>query len=322
MLIPALIVIVSLIVLVWSADKFVYGAAGLARNLGISPLVIGLTVVAFGSSAPEMLVAASASLNGNPDTAVGNALGSNITNIAMVLGITALVRPLKVSSATLKREFPLLLLITFGVSAMFLDLNLSIIDGCLLVAGLIAFTGLMMRISMQEAKAGDPLITEAEAEIPSDLPTAKAVLWLAIGLLLLLGSSELLVTNAVELAHYFGVSDLVIGLTIIAIGTSLPELAASVAGALRNEGDLALGNIIGSNIFNLFAVLAMPALLAPGKIDEQALYRDIPIMIGVTVLLFIFCYGWRGKRILAKWEGGLLAACFIGYQILLFSNLR
>ncbi|GAA5218877.1 calcium/sodium antiporter [Corallincola platygyrae] len=321
MLIPALIIIVSLAILVWSADKFVYGAAGLARNLGISPLIIGLTIVAFGSSAPEMLVAASASLNGNPDTAVGNALGSNITNIAMVLGITALVRPLSVSSGTLKREFPLLIIITLAASAMFLDLNLSRVDGIILVAGILGFTGYMLKISMAQSGQGDPLIEESEAEIPDDLPTPKAVIWLIAGLALLLVSSELLVQNAVELAHHFGVSDLVIGLTIIAIGTSLPELAASVAGALRNEGDLALGNVIGSNIFNLLAVLAMPALISPGAVDAFALHRDIPVMLGLTLLLFLFCYGLRGKRILARWEGGVLAAAFIGYQILLFNNL-
>ena len=262
MFLSVVIFLVGLIVLSWSADRFVYGASALAKNIGISPMMIGLTIVAMGSSAPEIVVSAMASANGNMNTAVGNALGSNITNIALVLGITALVKPLVVASTTLKRELPALLVITLIAVAFLFDGELASYEGLILMGLFVFVLAMMAWLSLQVDKE-DPLVAETADEIPSNVSTTSALIWVGVGLVLLPLSAHFLVDSAVEIARYFGISDLVIGLTIIAFGTSLPELAASIAGVLKGEDDLALGNIIGSNIFNLLAVLGMPGLIAP-----------------------------------------------------------
>ena len=317
MLLQVVIFMIGLIVLSWSADRFVYGASALAKNFGIAPMMIGLTIVAMGSSAPEIVVAATASLSGSTDTAVGNAIGSNITNIALVLGITALVKPLLVSSTTLKRELPVMLLVTLIAVYFLADSELSMIEGVVLITLFVVVIAGMAVLSLKVDK-NDPLIAETDSEIPNNVPNGTAIFWVIVGLILLPLSAHFLVESAVFIARHFGISELVIGLTIIAIGTSLPELAASVAGVLKGEDDLALGNIIGSNIFNLLAVLAMPGLIAPSVIDGAAASRDSLVMLGLSVLLFIFCFNLRGTRQINRVEGGIFLAIFFGYQFILF----
>lgn len=321
MLIASIILIISFAVLVWGADKFVYGASGLAKNLGISPMIIGLTIVAMGSSAPEIMVSANAALKGATDTSVGNAIGSNITNILLVLGITTLVRPLLVSSSTLYREMPVLLGFTLLAWWVLADNYLSFNEGILLLVLFFVFIGYLIYLAKRpNSAATDLLLAEVEGDIPDNLPTLNAVFWVIAGLVLLPLSSHFLVDSAVIIAQHFGISELVIGLTIIAIGTSLPELAASVAGVLKGEDDMAIGNVIGSNIFNILAVLSVGALINPSEIDPSAASRDIFVMIGATVLLLIMAmsFAQRTRRI-NRVEGFILLSAFVGYQFLLFA---
>jgi len=316
-LVQVLIFVLGLIVLSWAADRFVYGASALARNIGISPMMIGLTIVAMGSSAPEIVVAAIASVNGAPDTAVGNALGSNITNIGLVLAVTALVKPLVVSSTTLKREMPALLIITLLAMGFLYNGKLAHFEG-LILFGLFIFVLAGMAWLSLHVEKGDPLMADTVDEVPIGENTGRAVVWIGVGLVLLPLSAHYIVDSAVHIARYFGLSELVIGLTIIALGTSLPELAASIAGVRKGEDDLALGNIIGSNIFNLLAVLSMPGLIAPGAIDPDAYNRDMYVMLGLTVMLFFFSFSIIGKKQIGRLEGCLLLAGFLGYQYWLF----
>jgi len=312
-----LAVVAGFALLVWGADRFVTGAAATARNLGVSPIIIGLTIVGFGTSAPEMLVSAMAAWAGNPGIAVGNALGSNITNIGLVLGITALLTPLTVRSETLRREFPILFAIMLVTLLLMLDGELSRWDGIILLAGFGLMVYWMVGLGMRE-RASDPLAAEFAAEIPCDMTTGRALFWVAVGLATLLLSSRLLVWGAVNIAHAFGVPDLIIGLTIVAIGTSLPELAASVMGALKGEHDIAIGNVLGSNMFNLLAVLGLPGLISPLANPDGVLERDFPIMAGFTVALFAMAYGFRNPGRLTRVKGGALLLAFIGYLGLLF----
>lgn len=311
--------VIGMIGLIWSADKFVYGAAAIARNFGLPPLIIGLTIVAMGSSAPEIMVAISSSLGGSANTAIGNALGSNITNIALVLGVTALLKPLMVSSSLLNRELPLLLFVSAFAGFMLYDQQLTFIEGAMLLGLFFTVIAGLCLLTLKEKKATDPLLEEAQDEVPEGVNTTSAVIWLVVGMILLPVSSNVLVDGASDIARYFGISELVIGLTIIAIGTSLPELAASIASVRNNEHDLALGNIVGSNIFNILAVLAMPALIAPGSFDPNAAGRDLYIMLGFTFALFLMCWHIRGKRTITRIEGGLLLSGFIAYQVILFN---
>lgn len=326
MLMQVLILLGALIALVWSADKFVFGASSLARNVGISPMVIGLTIVAMGSSAPEMMIAATASLQGNTDTAIGNAIGSNITNIAFVLGITALIQPLVVSSSTVKREIPLILLITALAVWMLVDSNLSFNEGLILMIGFFIYIGTLLYITLKRSKTAavdDPMILEAESDVPEGVSLPKSLLWLALGMVILPLSASYLVDSSVYIAKYYGISDLVIGLTIIAIGTSLPELAASIMSIIKKEDDLALGNIIGSNIFNILAVLSLPGLISPSVVDENVALRDSPYMLGVTLLLFALCFSRRfGYFRITRIKGALLLLTFIAYQYILFSQVQ
>ena len=326
MLVQIFILLISLVTLVWSADKFVFGASSLARNFGISPMIIGLTIVAMGSSAPEMMISATASIQGNPNTAIGNAIGSNITNIALVLGITALLHPLSVSSSTVKREIPLTLAITALAYWMLADQHFSFIEGLILMAGFFIYISALLVITLKRSKnnkVDDAMIVEAEQELPEATSTPESLKWLIIGLVLLPLSANYLVDSSVFIAQAFGISDLVIGLTVIAIGTSLPELAASIMSIIKKEDDLALGNIIGSNIFNILAVLSLAGLISPGDIDQDASVRDAPYMLGVTFILFILCFGRRfGNFRITRFKGLLLLATFIAYQLLLFSQLK
>jgi len=301
--------------LMWSAERFVLGGSALARNLGVSPLIIGMVVMGFGTSLPEMLVSGIAASNGNPALGVGNAIGSNIANIALVLGVTALIVPLTVASSTLKREYPILFAVMLLAGALLWDGELSRLDGIILFSGFFLVMGWMVWQGMNGRKDGvDPLVAELETEIPTDMSTGVALLWGLLGLVLLIASSRLLVWGAVEVAHSFGVSDLIIGLTIVAIGTSLPELAASVMSALKGEDDMAVGNVLGSNMFNLLAVLALPGLILPSTLDAAVMQRDFPVMIGLTIALFIMAYGFRGPGRINRIEGGLLLAAFVAYM--------
>ncbi|MET0027788.1 MAG: calcium/sodium antiporter [Candidatus Thiodiazotropha sp.] len=319
MLISSIAILVGLVILVWSADRFISGAAALADNLGVSPMLIGLTVVGFGTSAPEVLVSTMAALDGNPGLAIGNAIGSNIANIGLILGVTAIVMPLSVHSSVLRREYPLLLAVSAIAYALMWDGDLSRMDGTVLITLLVVVLGWMI----YTAKTGgtDPIAGEYEAEIPHNMPTRKALITLSIGLALLLLSSRLLVWGATQVAVALGVTDVVIGLTIVAIGTSLPELAASITSALKKEDDIAIGNVIGSNLYNLLAVLSIPGLIAPGSFAPEVTTRDLPVMLGLTLFLFLMGYGFGKPGRINRVEGGLLLACFIGYQSWLFLSL-
>jgi cation:H+ antiporter len=314
MLYPILALISGLILLVWSADKFVLGAAATAKNFGMSPMLIGLTIVSFGTSAPEILVSLMASTSGAGDLAIGNALGSNIANIALVLGITALIAPLPVKSGVLKKELPLLLGVTILAGVLIFDLHLGQLDGIIL---LITLGVCLYLFSRFQKNAPQDALADDEEELPS-LENRKAIFWLIIGLVILACSSKLLVWGASEIAYSLGISKLVVGLTIVAIGTSLPELAASVASALKNHHDIAIGNVVGSNIFNLVAVMAIPGLIAPIGMDEIVFQRDYVVMLGLTFLLLAFAL-WQKPPSISRFEGGILASAYAGYLVLLYT---
>ncbi|TPA72582.1 calcium/sodium antiporter [Vibrio parahaemolyticus] len=313
------LLIVGLVLLVWSADKLVFGSAAIARNVGISPLVIGMTILAMGSSAPEMMVSATAAWDGKTDTAVGNVLGSNIANIALILGITALIKPLSISSAVIRRELPLMIAVTVLAGILLWNSHLGFYEGVLLFVLFGAFLFAMLQISRKEQKSGDAFLEDQESEIPQGVSNPKAIMWVVIGLILLPLAASLLVDNAVIIAKHFGMSDLVIGLTIIAIGTSLPELAASLAGVLKGEDDMAVGNIIGSNVFNILAVMGLPGIINPSTLSEYAMGRDFWVMLGVSLLLVAMCLG--KSRSINRLEGAILFTCFLGYQVYLFANI-
>lgn len=318
MITEILAIAAGFVLLTWSADRFVVGASAVAWNLNISPLIIGLTIVSLGTSAPEIIVSGMAAWQGNAGLAVGNVIGSNIINTALILGITALIMPLNVHSSIVKRELPVLLLVMGFVLLLIFDGILGLKDGMLLLAGMVAVLAWITWVGMNTRSAGDPMGEDFADEIPTQLSMVKALLLLLLGSVLLLASSRLLVWGAVSVAHTLGVSDLVIGLTIVALGTSLPELAASVMSALKNEHDIAIGNIIGSNMYNLLAVLCLPGLLDPGPVDRMVLVRDYPVLIGLTLAMFIMAYGFRGPGRINRVEGGLLVAGFAAYQTLLY----
>ena len=305
--------------LTWSADRFVTGASGIAFNLKVSPLIIGLTIVSLGTSAPEILVSVMAAMQGNAGLAIGNAIGSNIINTGLILGITAVIVPLSVHSSIIKRELPVMLLVMALALLLLLDGTLGRFDGAVLLSTMALMLIWMVHIGRRsQTTDADPISGEFTDEIPTSMPMGRAVFWLVVGGLVLVGSSRMLVWGAVSVAHSLGVSDLVIGLTIVALGTSLPELAASVMSAIKKEHDIALGNIIGSNIFNILAVLGLPGLIDPGPIDAAVLTRDYPMMLGLCVMLFVMAYGWRGPGRINRLEGAILVACFCGYQTLLY----
>ncbi len=320
MLIDSLAIIAGFIMLIWSADRFIVGAAATARNFDVPPLIIGLTIVGFGTSAPEMMVAGFASYNGSPAMAIGNALGSNITNITLVLGVAALITPLNVHSRILKKELPLLLFATLMALVLMRDMSLSQLDGFVLISLLCLLMWWITRAGLR-SQSSDALTDEFLEELPDKMSTSHALFWLVAGLILLTVSSKLLVWGAVNIAVEFGVSELIIGLTIIAIGTSLPELAASITGALKNEHDIAIGNVVGSNLFNTLGVLSIPALISPGGFPEDILYRDMPITLVLTIVLFIMAYGFRGEGRINRLEGSILLGAFIAYQMLLFFSI-
>jgi len=300
------------LLLVWGADRLVAGASATARNLGVSPLVIGLTIIGFGTSAPELVVSAVATLKGNSGLAVGNAIGSNIANMGLVLGATALIYPLRLESTALKREYPMLLLIMLVTFLMGLDGRYSYTEGWLLLSALLAVIIWIIRIGLHRPSS-DPLAKEFAAEIPKNTPPKVAFFWLIIGLIVLPISSMFLVDGAVHIAQMLGVTDVVIGLTIVALGTSLPELATAVTAALRKEDDLAIGNIIGSNIFNLLGVLGIAAVLRPVEIAPIILARDFPAMFLITGALYLLASDFRGPGRIGRRAGSVLLIMFFGY---------
>ena len=320
MLIDCIAIIAGFIMLIWSADRFIVGAAATARNFDVPPLIIGLTIVGFGTSAPEMMVAGFASYGGSPAMAIGNALGSNITNITLVLGVAALITPLNIHSRIIKKELPILLFATLLTLALMRDMELSRFDGFVLLTLLFLLMWWITRAGLR-SPASDALTEEYIEELPDKMPTSHALFWLVAGLVLLTISSKVLVWGAVEIAMEFGVSELIIGLTIIAIGTSLPELAASITGALKNEHDIAIGNVVGSNLFNTLGVLAIPALISPSSFQPEILHRDMSVVLVLTIMLFVMAYGFRGEGRLNRIEGGLLLSAFIAYQMLLFFSI-
>ncbi len=296
-----------------------YGAASLAKGLGVSRLVIGLTIVAFGTSAPEMLVSGMAAWAGSPQMGIGNAIGSNIINVTLALGAAALVRPLRVNSRLLIRELPVLLGIMVIAWIFLWNDGLSRAEGIILLVGMVV---LVIWIGVQGRKEpdqdADPLTAGFSAETPQSLPTWKGLLWFATGLAFLLVGSRALVWGAVGLARGVGVSELVIGLTLVALGTSLPELTASIAAARRNEQDIAVGNVVGSNMFNLLGVLGLPGVIRPdAPVDHALVTRDFPIMFGVTVLLIVIALTNKTSHISRK-TGFLLVCLFVGYFVMLF----
>ena len=307
------LVVVGLTILIWGADRFVHGASAAARNLGVAPLLIGLTIVAFATSAPEILVSAIASAKGQPGLAFGNAIGSNIANIGLVLGCVAIIRPIQLRSATLRREMPALLAVTLLTVSLFLDAYLSRVDGLVMLTGLVIVMIWLARLGMRSAP-NDPIQQDFEAEIPKNVAMPRAIIWLVIGLASLLLGAHFLVKGSISIAEFFGVSDVVIGILLVAIGTSLPELAVSLVSALRGEYGLAIGNIIGSNIFNLLGVIGVAATIAPIGVEQSVLSVHIFVMVAFTLVLFAMTHDYDGKSELSRIEGIALLLAFIAYD--------
>lgn len=313
MLVNILLIIAGLILLMWGADRFVHGAAAAARNLGVAPLLIGLTIVAFATSAPEILVSVVASLEKQPGLAIGNAIGSNIVNIGLVLGITAMIRPIEIESATLRREMPALLAVTLLTVSLFLDAYLSRMDGIVMLTGLVIVMFWLARLGTRSA-ANDPINMDFKAEIPTDVRMSMAIVWLVVGLGTLLIGAELLVNGAIGVATELGISEVVIGILVVALGTSLPELAVSLASALKGEYGLAIGNIVGSNIFNLLAVIGIAATIEPSALPPTVLSLHIFVMVAFTLVLFAMTYDYDERSELSRLEGAALLAAFLAYD--------
>ena len=311
------VVILGLVLLVWSADLFVASSASVARHFGMPPLLIGMIIVGFGTSLPEMLVSSLSAYQGNPGIALGNAYGSNITNIALILGVTALLRPISVHSKVLMKELPLLAAVSFLALLQAWDGEISRFDALILLGvfgGLLAWT-----IWQGIHKKGDPFAAEIEQDVRK-IAVGRAIILLIFSLLVLIASSRMLVWGAVEIAHGFGVSDLIIGLTVVAVGTSLPELASSVLAARRGEHDIALGNILGSNLFNTLVVVGLAGVIAPMGVGGDVLHRDMLVMISLTMVLFVLGYGRKGSGRINRFEGGGLLLCYLAYNFYLINS--
>ena len=306
-------VIVGLLFLIWGADRFVHGAAATARNLGIPPLLIGLTIVALATSAPEILVSLVAALRGEPDLAIGNAIGSNIANIGLVLGVVALLRPIELKSATLRREMPALLAVTLLTVSLFLDSYLGRVDGLVLLAGLVIVMIWLIRLGFRSS-ASDPLQAEFDAEIPKHMSMRVTIFWLVVGIAILLLGAKLMVDGAIDIARILGVSEVVIGITMVALATSIPELAVSAVSAFRGEYGLAIGNIVGSNIFNLLAVIGVAATIHPAVLPPSVLSLHIFVMVAFTLVLFAMTYEYEGRGQITRVEGLALIAAYLAYQ--------
>ena len=305
MWIQAVVLIVSLFVLAWSADKFVDGSCGVAKYFGISPFLIGMVIVGFGTSAPEMLVSATSALEGSPSIALGNAYGSNIANIAVILGVAAIVNPIKVDKSLLKKELPFLLFTIPLTVVLILDGEISRIDAVILLA--------VFLVIMVVSSLGKNEEISEDGETGEKVSILKSLFFLVLGLTLLVSSSKALVWAAKEIAEWLGISELIIGLTIIALGTSLPELASSVSAARKNEHEVAFGNVVGSNLFNTLCVVGIAAAIKPVLADPKILLRDIPIVSVLTLLLFVFA----ARQKIGRFSGVLLLILYFAYNTLL-----
>ena len=319
MWIPVLGLIVGFMALVWSADKFLSGAASTAQNLGMSKIVIGLTIVSIGTSAPEIFVAITATLSGNPVLGIGNAIGSNIANIGLVLGVTAIVAPLPFSKRVLQAELPWLLGATLLALILMFNLELRLVDSLVLLSGLLLILYLLVSSRSPDGANLSETVRDELDELP-EMTTSRGVMWLIGGLVILVGSAELLVWSATDIAEQLGVSDLVVGLTVVAVGTSLPELAATVAAAIKGHADIAIGNVVGSNILNILAVLAVPGLLTTAQMEPVALWRDCGMMAALTLLLALFAYGINSRAVITRFEGAVMLLAWIGYNSLLIQQ--
>ena len=328
MILSIVAIVVGLFLLVWSADRFVDGAVGVARFFGMSTFLIGMVIVGFGTSAPEMVVSILSAMNDTPQLALGNAYGSNIANIALILGVTALIAPVVVQKQAMSRDIPVLIAMTALTVLLLVDGNVSLIDGAVLLVAFVAIMGFNilseLKAKRKRRKSGGVSEVSEFEEIPAEgVSIGRAVLYLLVGLVLLIVSSRMLVWGAVYMAHALGVSDLLIGLTIVAVGTSLPELASSIAAARRGENDLAVGNIIGSNIFNTLVVVGLASVIAPIKAaDPEVMNRDVPIMSALTLLLFLICIPVKkknGKRVsgFGRIGGALFLSLYVAYLVLL-----
>ncbi len=324
MLIAAATILVGFIVLVWSADMFVAGAASIAENMGMSPIIIGLTIVSIGTSAPEVLVSITATLADAGQLAIGNAIGSNIANIGLVLGITVLVAPICVHQNCVRQEMPTLLVVTFACGLLLMDRELGRMDSLLMLLALVIIVVQMVRGQAQD----ETLQSEAAEEELPHLRPLRAWSTFLLGLALLIASSKLLVWGAVQIAQMLGVSELLIGLTVVAVGTSLPELAATVASALRGHTEIAIGNVIGSNLFNLLAVMPIPGLVRPEYLDPSVLYRDYAVMAGATVFLALAIYWGRLRRVapeghsyVGRSVGFMLVSLYVLYYFYIYATL-
>lgn len=320
MLLAFAAIIAGLILLVWSADRFIEGAAATAAHLGMPSLLIGMVIIGFGTSAPELAVSAMAAMDGNPGLALGNAYGSNITNIAVIVGFTAVIAPIAVHSQVIRKELPLLLVLTAIAGYQLIDGELTRADGWVLLA---VFTVVMGWSIVQGIRGKDDSLRGPDSElIAHPMPLRIALVWLVVGLALLLVSSRMLVWGAVFIAQSLGVSDLIIGLTIVAIGTSLPELASALAAVKKNEHDLILGNIVGSGIFNTLAVVGLAATIEPMAVEMEVLYRDWTLMTALTIGLLLMSFGVNGKsRTIGRPSGLLLLLVYVGYASYLVSTL-
>ena len=306
------------VALIWSADKFLSGAAATATNMGVSKMMIGLTVVSMGTSAPEIVVATMAALDRNSLLAVGNAIGSNIANIGLVLGITAIITPLKFSANVRRKELPWLLGATSLAVILLFDRRLDFIDGIILLLGL-AYILWQLVVSQSDPEYSTNVISDELDDLPA-MTNRQSLIWLVVGLVVLLVSAQVLVYAATNIAITLGVSDMIIGLTIIAVGTSLPELAATVGSAIKGQPDIAIGNIVGSNILNILAVLAVPGLIHATDMDYAALWRDSGMMLALTLMLALFAYGLNSRAVITRFEGSVMLMAWIGYNLLLIQQ--
>jgi len=313
MLISAAAVLIGLLLLFWGADRLVVGAGATARNLGVPPILIGLVIVGFATSAPEMLISAVASMDNAPALAVGNALGSNIANLGLVLGIAILICPIAVQSETLRREFPAVLAATVLTLLLFLDNQVSHLDAVVLLLALGTLTVWIIIVGSRSS-VFDPIRADSEAEFRGDMPAGKATFWLVIGLVTLLGGAELMVNGGIDIARRIGVSELVVGITVVAVGTSLPELAVAITGSLKGESDLVLGNVLGSNIFNLLAVIGIAGAIRPHHFDDGVLTLHFAVLSILTLGVFLLAYNRRSRVQLTRSSGGVLLATFLIYQ--------
>lgn len=316
MILAVVSLVAGLALLVWSADRFVDGSAAAARHFGMPSLLIGMVIVGFGTSAPEMVVSALAAWQGNPGIALGNAYGSNITNIALILGVAALINPISVHSLVLRKELPILTAVTGLAAFQIQDGELTRVDALVLLAVFAGLMGWSIREGLRQR--GDSLSEGTERHLEENaMPLNRALFWVGAGLVLLIVASRLLVWGAVEIARGFGVSDLVIGLTVVAVGTSLPELASSIIAARKGEHDIALGNVLGSNLFNTLAVVGIAGVIHPMSVPPEVLFRDMLVMGLVTISLFVIGYGFRGPGVINRFEGVALLASYVGYTVFL-----